>query len=489
MLTIHEAEIMQIVVGKSDSAEAAINEPDNKDKYLKFIQKAFGDKYQDLPHVSGEIHAQKIASFTLDNWKVLQQWLVDHDTLNQFHKHKTSTMMGPTHMIAAERKSYTDSDTKKIVDLVKACSVGKKVYITQVNKPSKLQGLYDSKGKDSVLPKLVELGDGLVKNSEVPHTSSSGKVFPPFVALTCFNINKLIPIDSGTKTKLKWVLPGTHHYTDANLHISREQYPTMVGDQQWIDLGHSLVILYPILGASNVQAWREIYVLTVGDKPILDVYEGQVKNQVNDFLKKVKDGYKVKLSMRVDPTRQQGEDKQVEELKAYNELLLHPKDEDLCTEEDVCFESHISQFLKAIRLGARGTTTEHLVDNLLAQHQAGGGVQGGYHEPLPLFQEMDVVNEQWDDIAQLACKHKHLGTEDELEDACCNGPNIPCHEKTSHVVTPRLTVAIQPQELDVGDEFDLRLIKQITLKLLPLHENCSGCGVVMINDSLKMGMW
>ncbi|KAH9911080.1 uncharacterized protein B0H18DRAFT_962548 [Fomitopsis serialis] len=454
MLTIHEAEIMQIVVGKSDSAEAAINEPDNKDKYLKFIQKAFGDKYQDLPHVSGEIHAQKIASFTLDNWKVLQQWLVDHDTLNQFHKHKTSTMMGPTHMIAAERKSYTDSDTKKIVDLVKACSVGKKVYITQVNKPSKLQGLYDSKGKDSVLPKLVELGDGLVKNSEVPHTSSSGKVSPPFVALTCFNINKLIPIDSGTKTKLKWVLPGTHHYTDANLHISREQYPTMVGDQQWIDLGHSLVILYPILGASNVQAWREIYVLTVGDKPILDVYEGQVRNQVNDFLKKVKDGYKVKLSMRVDPTRQQGEDKQVEEF----------------------------QFFKAIRLGARGTTTEHLVVNLLAQHQAGGGVQGGYHEPLPSSRRWML--------------------------SMSNGMTLPSWHASTSILALRMSwkmlaamvqislaiillydQAIQPQELDVGDEFDLRLIKQITLKLLPLHENCSGCGVVMINDSLKMGMW
>ncbi|KAH9910722.1 uncharacterized protein B0H18DRAFT_1129649, partial [Fomitopsis serialis] len=171
----------RIAAGQSDPAEAVTNETDGEDEYPEAVRKAFGDKYHNLPHVTGEI----ISGFTRDDWTALQQWIEKHDDLNRFKfcydseqgnyndvvpRLLSSRWVEHALGVSDEQAEYASirnpSGSKKIADMVEAILVGDKLYVTQLNESAKSQELHHTKGKEGALPKLVDLGDATNRNSQ-----------------------------------------------------------------------------------------------------------------------------------------------------------------------------------------------------------------------------------------------------------------------------------------------------------------------------------
>ncbi|KAH9913042.1 uncharacterized protein B0H18DRAFT_1126619 [Fomitopsis serialis] len=152
-------------------------------------------------------------------------------------------------------------------------------------------------------------------------------------------------------------------------------------------------------------------------------------------MKKVEDGYKLKLSMVVNllglPENARklaealGDIVDDDELNArstefdeFVDKLLDPQDKHLrLPGEDILFDAHITQLLKAIKAGTRGTAVQRLVDNTTVENQAEGAVQGGRAAPNPKFQPNNALREQLKSISQMARKRKRSDTvEAELEE-------------------------------------------------------------------------
>ncbi|KAH9913389.1 uncharacterized protein B0H18DRAFT_1126292 [Fomitopsis serialis] len=450
--TEQETEIQQIAAGQSDPAEAVTNETDGEDEYPEAVRKAFGDKYHNLPHVTGEI----ISGFTRDDWTALQQWIEKHDDLNRFkfcydsEQGKLTTMSASdihNRLCATERSISNDrwyrgfcppgwvehalgvsdeqaeyasirnpSGSKKIADMVEAILVGDKLYVTQLNESAKSQELHHTKGKEGALPKLVDLGDALIGTRKTTPANGDGSEFPPSS-----------PSPASTSTS-------SGAYTVSSLELDRERYRTL--SEKHAGLISDAGPWRTANGAGVKEQWdMDKWVAKGLAIPILESYEGQLKEQLRVFLKKVEDGYKLKLSMVVNllglPENARklaealGDIVDDDELNArsaefdeFVDKLLDPQDKHLrLPGEDVLFDAHITQLLKAIKAGTRGTAVQRLVDNTTVENQAEGAVQGGRAAPNPKFQPNNALREQLKSISQMARKRKRSDTvEAELEE-------------------------------------------------------------------------
>ncbi|KAH9907642.1 uncharacterized protein B0H18DRAFT_964497, partial [Fomitopsis serialis] len=396
-------------------------------EYPEVVRKAFGDRYLDLPHVTGEV---KVTGFTAQDWKNLQGWIEAHDDLNKFEfeydqeKQELTTMtasylhdlLGTMQRRHINMRWYTfftspewvqlalnisndpadyasirgKGGSKKIADLVEAIAVGRDLLITSLNETAQSQSLYNEYNTDGKLskvniPKLLEMAERLV-GEDVDDAE--------LVALTCFNIEELIP--NGTD-KTKWSAPPRKSYTASALAFQAAMYDALSASNAGLIRGagplvaeHSAVFfgaarvfwIYIPISALNTlrkavkERWSmEKWIASGFAIPVLESYDDNQQTQVKHFLGNVQEGYKQMLRMLAEvlmtnPPHQNilgkalaqvQDDKQrsaqYEQLTKYCEHLLHPPDEALN------FDDHIPDIIAAVKEGALGTAMDRLYVN------------------------------------------------------------------------------------------------------------------------------
>ncbi|KAH9905083.1 uncharacterized protein B0H18DRAFT_964933, partial [Fomitopsis serialis] len=205
-------------------------------EYPEVVRKAFGDRYLDLPHVTGEV---KVTGFTAQDWKNLQGWIEAHDDLNKFEfeydqeKQELTTMTASylhdllgtmqrrhinmrwytfflhqsgynsrsiSRMTLRTTRPYEERWLEEDCRSGRGYRIGRDLLITSLNETAQSQSLYNEYNTDGKLskvniPKLLEMAERLV-GEDVDDAE--------LVALTCFNIEELIP--NGTD-KTKWSAP------------------------------------------------------------------------------------------------------------------------------------------------------------------------------------------------------------------------------------------------------------------------------------------
>ncbi|KAH9918423.1 uncharacterized protein B0H18DRAFT_957917 [Fomitopsis serialis] len=444
-----------------------------EDDYPDVVRKAFGDRYSELPYVTGEI---KTADFTSQEWEELRNWLGSNDTLNRFKQELTTMAPSPIHdrIIAllrtmngerwaesfrppkwirraldidigqAEYASVRGKKGNKIVgDMVEAISVGDVLVVTDVNETAKSQPVYTTDSEEGALPKIVDIADVLMGNTKV---DGAGVPSCGLIALSCFNIEELQP---GKSAKAKWSSPETKEYTVNAITYDEHTYKKMLRENPDLISGAGPFIAeHKATFFGAVRVWwiyvpvEELDTLRLGVRlqwkmeewvarglaiPILEYYDDNMKPLVEKFLRKVRNGYEKRLATLakllsrrehkqtlLDALKLVEDDNvreaQAEEMLTYIRKLLHPSDEALCYDEDV------HRIIRSIREGARGTAVDRLRNVSLLKGQAAVALQGSANSQFIAAVESEEdkndIEEEFFVLSKQALKRKRDSTSD-----------------------------------------------------------------------------
>ncbi|KAH9933839.1 uncharacterized protein B0H18DRAFT_1115201 [Fomitopsis serialis] len=411
-----------------------------EDDYPDVVRKAFGDRYSELPYVTGEI---KTADFTSQEWEELRNWLGSNDTLNRFkfdydqdRQELTTMAPSPIHdrIIAllrtmngerwaesfrppkwirraldidigqAEYASVRGKKGNKIVgDMVEAISVGDVLVVTDVNETAKSQPVYTTDSEEGALPKIVDIADVLMGNTKV---DGAGVPSCGLIALSCFNIEELQP---GKSAKAKWSSPETKEYTVNAITYDEHTYKKMLRENPDLISGAGPFIAeHKATFFGAVRVWwiyvpvEELDTLRLGVRlqwkmeewvarglaiPILEYCDDNMKPLVEKFLRKVRNGYEKRLATLAKLlSRREHKQTLLDALKLVeDDNVREAQAEEMLTyirkllhpsDEALCYDEDVHRIIRSIREGARGTTVDRLRNVSLLKGQAVVALQG-----------------------------------------------------------------------------------------------------------------